>query len=98
MEDRETSLAAIDSGLAAIQASVAEKVPGVAVESELLGRTNKRIKLLARRGETLVKVEVTPVLRGSVHPAETREATPQVQEQFGPAAAGFTGCLSLQAR
>lgn len=87
VEDRETSLAAIDSGLAAIQASVAEKVPGVAVESELLGRTDKRIRLRARRGDTLVKVEVNHVMRGSVHTSEHREATPAVQEQFGPAAA-----------
>ena len=91
VEDRDTSLAAIDSELAAIQASVGEKLPAVSVEPGVLRRTNKRIKLLARRGETLVKIEVTPVLRGSVHPAETREATPRVQEQFGPVAAQTLG-------
>jgi len=91
IEDRDTSLAAIDSELAAIQATVGEEVPGVSVEAGMLGGTNKRIRLRARRGDTLVKVEVNPIMRGSVHPAETREATPQVQEQFGPAAAQTLG-------
>jgi predicted nucleotidyltransferase component of viral defense system len=91
VEDREASLAAIDRELAAMQAAVGQKVPGVSVEPGRVRGTDKRIKLLARRGGALVKVEVTPVLRGSVHPAETREATPRVQEQFGPAAAQTLG-------
>ncbi len=87
VEDREASLAAIDRELAAIQAAVGQKVPEVPVEPGRVRGTDKRIKLLAGRGEALVKIEVTPVLRGSVHPPEQREATSRVQEQFGSATA-----------
>ncbi|MFP4147292.1 MAG: nucleotidyl transferase AbiEii/AbiGii toxin family protein [Halorhodospira sp.] len=91
VEDRETSLATIDSELAEIQVAVSKKVPGVSTETGMLGRTNKRIRLHARRDETLVKVEVNSVMRGSIHPPEQREASPGVQEQFGPTTAQTLG-------
>ncbi len=93
--DREASLASIDGELAGIQEGIVGNITGVSVEAGRLRGTDKRIKLLVRRGETLVKVEVTPVLRGSVHPPEQREATRRVQEQFGPATAQTLGFEDL---
>jgi predicted nucleotidyltransferase component of viral defense system len=40
-------------------------------------------KLIARGGGVQIKIEVTPVLRGTVFEAETRTVTPAVEDWFG---------------
>lgn len=45
--------------------------------------TGKRFKLVIRRGEVSVKIEVTPVLRGSVYPVVTLELSKRATAEFG---------------
>lgn len=83
LQDREASLAGIDAALQAMATDVARAVPGSNVRALMLPGTRFRVKLLVQRGEATVKVEVTPVLRGSLLPPEMRETTPKVRDAFG---------------
>jgi predicted nucleotidyltransferase component of viral defense system len=81
--DRDTSLAAIDAALGQITADIQRRVPHTQVRASNLRGTERRVKLLVRRGESVVKIEVTPVLRGSVYPAGERELSKKAQQKFG---------------
>jgi len=81
--DRDTSLAGIDAALRAIAVDVERAVPGCSVQASLLNGTHYWFKLLVMRGGVAVKVEVTPVLRGSLMPPELREVTARVRDDFG---------------
>ena len=83
VQDRETSLAAMDLALERIAIDIAASMPDCIVKAALLKGTGKRFKLTVLRGEVLVKIEVTPVLRGSVYPPETRVVKDWVQKSFG---------------
>jgi hypothetical protein len=73
VEDRDASLAAIDTALEAITADIVRHIPRAGVKASVLQGTGKRFKLLVWQRDTNVKIEVTPVLRGSVYPAEARQ-------------------------
>lgn len=81
--DRDASLAAIDVSLNRIRADIEQHVPDARVSSSKLRGTNTRTKLLVWRGESVVKVEVTPVLRGSVYPADEKELSEKASQEFG---------------
>lgn len=83
VQDREASLTAIDQALKAIAGDVARAVPGVNVNGSALTGTATWFKFVVERGGIRVKIEVTPVLRGSVYPAEFRELAPRAQTEFG---------------
>jgi len=83
VQDRDTSLTAIDEALAKIGVAIEKSVPGSMVRSQLLKGTNKCIKLVVAQGGTTVKIEVTPVLRGSVYPPQVHEVADYVQAEFG---------------
>jgi predicted nucleotidyltransferase component of viral defense system len=83
VEDRDISLAAIDRALGAIAADIAQHIPRTAVKFSVLKGTGKRFKLVVWQGETSVKIEVTPVLRGSVYPAEVRQISARAADVFG---------------
>ena len=81
--DRESSLAGIDQALENITTEIVRTIPNVKVNPTLMHGTDKRIKLLVSRNGVSIKVEVTPVLRGSVYESELRETSPRVQADFG---------------
>jgi predicted nucleotidyltransferase component of viral defense system len=81
--DRESSLVGIDKALENIAAEIIRTIPNVKVNASLVHGTDKRIKLLVSRNGVSIKVEVTPVLRGSVYESELRETAPRVQSEFG---------------
>ena len=83
VEDRDTSLSAIDLALERITADIARHVPDCIIKESVLKGTGKRFKLTVLQGEILVKIEVTPVLRGSVYPPVIREVTSPVRREFG---------------
>ena len=58
-------------------------MPRTSVRSSTLKGTDKRFKLVVSQGSTTVKVEVTPVLRGSVFPTEHRQLSPKAEAEFG---------------
>ena len=83
VEDRATSLAAIDHALKAIGRDIERVVPRAAVHGSVLSRTATWVKLMVEQDGIRVKIEVTPVLRGSVFAPELREPMPRAQAEFG---------------
>ena len=80
IEDRETSLLGIRSALARIAQSVRKAMPGsVVTENAAADGT----RLVVRQRSAQIKIEVTPVLRGTVHPVDLRTVHPAAQERFG---------------
>lgn len=83
IEDRDTSLAGIDGALFRITNDIERAVPRTSVRSSTLKGTDKRFKLVVSQGSTTVKVEVTPVLRGSVFPTKRHQLSPKAEAEFG---------------
>lgn len=83
LEDRDASLAGIDTALGEITADIERHIPRAEVKASVLKGTGKRLKLLVRQGDTNVKIEVSPVLRGSVYPAEGRQLSARAEKSFG---------------
>ena len=83
VEDRQTSLTNIDKTLAAIATAIEQHIAGASVRASFLKVTGKRYKLLVWQGEISVKIEVSPVLRGSVYPAEFGELSARARAAFG---------------
>jgi predicted nucleotidyltransferase component of viral defense system len=81
--DRTASLAAIDQGMANIAARIENALRGVQVEPVLLEPENIRTKLIVRLDNAQIKIEVTPVLRGTVYEPNIMTVTPVVEEAFG---------------
>ena len=88
VEEREKSLAGIDAALRAIAADIERAVPGCTVRASTLAGTSYRFKLLVLGREAAVKVEVTPVLRGSLAPPDLREVMPRARGVWICARAG----------
>jgi hypothetical protein len=80
IEDRETSLIGIRSALSRIAQKIRKAIPdSVVTDNANAGGT----LVLVRQRNAQIKIEVTPVLRGTVHPAELKTVRPIVEEQFG---------------
>jgi predicted nucleotidyltransferase component of viral defense system len=80
IEDRETSLIGIRSALSRITQKIRRAIPdSVVTDSANADGT----LVLVRQRNAQIKIEVTPVLRGTVHPVEVRTVRPIVEERFG---------------
>ncbi len=85
LEDRDTSLIKIDSALKRIGKNIARYIPGTRVTENAMHGTSlcNRIQIYGK--DAVIKIEVTPVLRGSIHPVATNKLSPTVEEVFGAA-------------
>jgi len=83
VEGRDVSLTGIDAAIGEITEDIALHIPRAKVNASILPGTGKRFKLLVWQGETSVKIEVSPVLRGSVFPAELRQLSARATKAFG---------------
>jgi predicted nucleotidyltransferase component of viral defense system len=80
IEDRDASLIGIRSALGRIAQKVRKAIPdSIVTEGANAGGT----LLLVRQRNAQIKIEVTPVLRGTVHPTDLKTVRPAVEEQFG---------------
>jgi len=66
-----------------ITAEIMNYLPDCSVNAVVLKGTGKRFKLIVRQGDIVVKIEVTPVLRGSVYLPVMREVTGRARSAFG---------------
>jgi predicted nucleotidyltransferase component of viral defense system len=82
MDDRDTALAHITNALNRIAASIVEKINGVKIQKSFESRVDA-LRLIVKQGDVQIKIELSPVLRGTVFPEELREVTEKVEEQFG---------------
>lgn len=80
---REESLQEIDASLQNITKKVEKTIAGAQVRPAVLSGTSRVVKLVVRTREAQIKVEVTPVLRGTVFQPQTRVVTEKVQNEFG---------------
>ncbi len=83
VENRQTSLTNIDKAFSAISTAIERYIAGASVKASFLKGTGKRCNLLVWQEEISVKIEVTPVFRGSVYPAEFGELSARARAAFG---------------
>jgi predicted nucleotidyltransferase component of viral defense system len=74
------SLAAIDAAMGRIATQVKAKIAKSTVAE---GQQGSRTHLLVRADNAMIKIDVTPVLRGTIHDPETKTVTEKVEQQFG---------------
>ena len=80
LQDRQETLAGIDAALQRLTQRVEQSFHGARVHAT--GRTDEA-RLEIRHGNAAVKVETSPVMRGTVHPPEMRRVTQRVEDAFG---------------
>ncbi len=80
VEDRDTTLANVQAALQRIADAIGTKIPGSKVTW-----TNAKdsLRLFVEANGVNVKIELSPVLRGSVHKPVTLTVRPAVEEEFG---------------
>jgi predicted nucleotidyltransferase component of viral defense system len=82
IEDRETTLKNIDATLDHISEDLLRNLRGVSVQ-RIAGGGNNDTRILVRQGNAEIKIETSPVARGTVHPPERRRVSESVEETFG---------------
>ena len=82
VEDRPTSLAAIEAALKRIAVALRARIPESRV-AETVGKEGTVQKLVVSTADAQVKIEVTPVLRGAVFAPGLRPVSPLVEDRYG---------------
>ncbi|WOS67073.1 MULTISPECIES: nucleotidyl transferase AbiEii/AbiGii toxin family protein [Sinorhizobium] len=82
IEDRESTLKNIDTTLEHIREDLMRNLRGVNVQ-RIAGGGNNDTRVLVRQGNAEIKIETSPVARGTVHPPERRRVSESVEEAFG---------------
>ncbi len=80
VEGRQEAMANIDAALRRLQSGLEREIRGVQVQVAQQG-DDKR--LLVQLGNSGIKIETSPVMRGSVHPPQLLRLVPEAEEEFG---------------
>lgn len=80
-EPRDEALARCREALARIRDRVNQRLPGCTCTNSMAREDD--LKLVIHQDRIQVKIEVSPVLRGTVHPPEQRDVSEPVEEAFG---------------
>ena len=83
VEDRASALTAIDAAMARIKERIEGGIPGAAVAPSSAAGDNIITKLIVRSESVQIKIEVTPVLRGTVYDPVVMSVVPAVEDTFG---------------
>ena len=83
IQDRNESLKNINMALNKISKHIQYTIPNIQITPSFLQNSNKCIRLTLRQKNIQIKIEVTPVLRGSVHAPIEREISPSAMKDFG---------------
>lgn len=97
VEDRTTSLNKIDEALKKISGDASSAIRGLQIIPSVLSGTGKIIKLMIEFHTVRIKVEVSPVLRGTVFPPETLSVRDKASEFIGYAEAQVASFQDLYA-
>jgi predicted nucleotidyltransferase component of viral defense system len=81
-EPRADAIPHIQDALKRIASQLIMQWPGLSVHKSFEGKADSLKLILIEQGVT-VKVELSPVLRGTVFEAEVRVVVPQVEDEFG---------------
>ena len=82
VEDRDKTLSGIDNALDHIREDLLRNLRGVAVQ-RIAGGGNNDTRILVKQGGIEIKIETSPVARGTVHPTNLRAVTDTVAATFG---------------
>lgn len=82
MEDRDASLENIRAALARITDSIKKSIAGAQVQNTTLQQDNS-LRIIVSLNDVRVKIELSPVIGGSLFPAVRMEVRPQVEKEFG---------------
>ncbi len=83
VQDRTTSLAAINAAMLRIKKRIERGIPGAKVNASRSADENVVTKLIVRASGVQIKIEVTPVLRGTVYDPVMTGVVPAVETAFG---------------
>lgn len=83
VEDRTRSLAAIDAAMLRIAERIEAGIPGAKVNPSRSADEKIVTKLIVRAGDVQIKIEITPVLRGTVYDPVVTPVVPTVEDAFG---------------
>jgi predicted nucleotidyltransferase component of viral defense system len=83
IQDRETSLTEIDAAMRRIEKQITSTFLDAEVSESMLPSTDKCIRLTIKHHYTQIKIEVTPVIRGSIHPAIVKSISPNTEAKYG---------------
>ena len=81
-EPRKDAIPHIHEALSRIGAQLHKVISGILVHKSYTSKADS-LKLILTYGGVTIKVELSPVLRGTVFDAELREVAPQVDVEFG---------------
>lgn len=81
MDDRETALANIRAALSRISKLIVQTIQGTKVQDA--HEQSDALRLIVSQGEVRIKVELSPVIRGTVFPEEMKEVSELVEKEFG---------------
>ncbi|MFV8327315.1 nucleotidyl transferase AbiEii/AbiGii toxin family protein [Flavobacterium sp. ZS1P14] len=81
MDDRETALINIRAALSRISKLIVQTLPGSKVQDA--HEQSEALRLIVSQGEVRIKVELSPVIRGTVFPEERMEVSEEVEREFG---------------
>lgn len=81
--DRRSSLAAIDAAMLRIKARIERGIPGAQANVSRSADEKIVTKLIVRADDVQIKIEVTPVLRGTVYAPRLISVVPAVEDTFG---------------
>ncbi|WP_043527821.1 nucleotidyl transferase AbiEii/AbiGii toxin family protein [Litchfieldella xinjiangensis] len=84
LEPRDEALRRCREALQRLADLFSARLPGV--RAELQDNRRDELRILVRRGRSQVKVEVSPVLRGTLHPPQERDVVEAVEDEYGFAA------------
>lgn len=79
--DRQRALVDVRQALKRIADAIGRDLPGAVATVQ--GNRDDELRILVRSAHAQIKIEVSPVLRGTVHPPLARDVVPLVEEEFG---------------
>lgn len=85
VQDYRLDAAQIGEAMEALSARLAAPPLRLQVRPSAADGADTVNRLIASRGRTLVKIETTPVMRGTVHPVRRMDLRPKVERKFGSA-------------
>lgn len=83
LQDRDISLQEIDEAMKRIKAEILSVFKDAEVSESYLPSTSKCIRLTVKYNSTQIKIEVTPVLRGSINPSVMKDISSNTEAEYG---------------
>lgn len=83
VKDRTSSLSEITLEMKRIASGIKGILPNVKIQYSYLNQSETIVRILIEWERTIIKVEVSPVLRGTVFPSSLRRISPEPESIFG---------------